>query len=212
MRALVLLSGGLDSTTCLAIAKSQNRECHTISFNYGQRHLIELESAKKIAAHYQVSHQIITIDNQAFASSALVYGADVPKNRDLHDQKIPSTYVPARNTLFLSYALGLAEVLGSDEIYFGANALDHEPYPDCRPTFFTAMQNISNCATKKGSEGNPTQLITPLLHLDKVAIVQLAKKLDAPIHLTFSCYDPTPSGTPCTTCDACTLRLAAFKM
>lgn len=214
MKAIVLLSGGLDSTVALALAKENGRECLALSFNYGQRHLVELEYAKKIANHYQTAHKIIVIDKSSFDHSSLVTSVDVPKNRsekEISESGVPNTYVPARNTLFLAYAAAQAEIFGASEIYAGPNFLDRKPYPDCRPEFYNAFQQVLNLATKQAIDGNAPQLITPLIDLAKNEIVAEAKRLQVPIESTFSCYDPSTKGIPCTACDACTLRFQALK-
>lgn len=216
MKAIVLLSGGLDSTVVLALALANKRECLALSFSYGQRHKIELEAAKKIAANYQVQHLIITIDPQAFGQSALLANCqetlDVPKNRSLKEMKVslvPPTYVPARNTIFLSFALAQAEMFEASEIYIGSNALDMK-YPDCSKAFIEAFQNMINTATKQSIEKEPPRLITPLIDMDKKEIVDLGRSLNAPIDLTFSCYNPTKHQTACNVCDACILRSLAL--
>lgn len=213
MKAIVLFSGGVDSTVSLAIALKSGRECYPISFDYGQRHKIELESAKKIAAHYGLPHKIIKIDPATFANTALIDLKNVPKNRtekEIDLGGIPSTYVPARNTLFLSYALGQAEIVQAEEIYFGPNALDIKPYPDCRPAFISAFQQVMNVATKQAVDGAPPRLVTPLIEWNKTEIIREGIRLHAPLELTFSCYDPTPMGQHCTQCDACLLRQKGF--
>lgn len=212
VKAVVLLSGGLDSTVILASALHEGRECYALSFDYGQRHRIELEHAKKIAFYYNVKHQVVPIDSTLFQLSSLTSDLEVPKNRSLEEigNKIPNTYVPARNTLFLSYAMALAELLNAEEIYAGPNALDNPSYPDCSPTFIKAFQGVMNVATKQAMEGSAPQLLTPLLYLDKAEIVRKGISLNAPLHLTFSCYDPLPSKDPCGTCDACILRADGF--
>ena len=214
-KAIVLLSGGLDSTVILAAALSEGRTCLAVSFDYGQRHRIELESAKKIAAYYGVEHRIIKIDPQTFqmAGASLVSGGAVAKDRsseEMKSGKIPSTYVPARNTLFIAYAIGQAEIWGAEEIYLGPNRLDAVPYPDCRAEFIQAFQSVANLATKQAVEGSPMRLVTPLLHLDKKQIVQLGRELQAPLEMSFSCYDPLLSA-PCERCDACLLRAEGFR-
>ncbi|MCB1111125.1 MAG: 7-cyano-7-deazaguanine synthase QueC [Chlamydiales bacterium] len=209
MKTVILLSGGIDSTVCLAIAKSLERECFALSFDYKQQHRIELEYAKKIAAHFAVDHHIITINPHTFASSALLGTAQADTGRtpeEIANGGIPKTYVPARNILFLSYALGYAELLGAEEIYFGANALDRYGYPDCRPAFIEAYQNVINAGTQMGIDGHPPQIITPLLNLDKRQIITKAVELGVTIEMTWSCYAPTENGTPCNQCDACVLR------
>ncbi len=212
MKAIVLLSGGLDSTVMLAMALANKRECFTISFDYEQRHRIELEAAKKIVAFYGVRHRIMTINPGTFAQSSLVSGHNVPKNRTIKEMSlsIPNTYVPARNTLFLAYAIGQAELAGAQEIYFGANALDIAAYPDCRPAFIQAFQGVYNVATRQAVEGKPPRLVTPLIEWDKATIIRQGLALKAPLHLTFSCYDPTAKGQPCLQCDACILREQGF--
>lgn len=209
MKAVVLLSGGLDSTLVLALALKQERECFALSFDYGQRHRIELEYAAKIAAHYNVEQRIIKIDPSIFNTSSLVSNKEIPKNRsqkEILSGKIPNTYVPARNTLFLAFAMGQAELLQADEIHTGPNAMDAAPYPDCTPAFIQAFQSVMNVATKQAAEGHPPKLITPLIHWDKTEIIKQAITLNVPIHMTFSCYDPIDGQHPCTQCDACSLR------
>lgn len=217
VRAIILLSGGLDSTVILAQALNLGRECYAIGFNYGQRHVIELEHAKKIAAHYRIPFKIFHLDSTIFKSSALISSEGIlPKERtpqEISSQKasnIPSSYVPARNTLFLAYAMGQAELLNAEEIYAGPNALDAVPYPDCRPAFIQAFQGILNVATKQAVEGNPPKLLTPLIHWNKVEIIRQGFLLEAPLHMTFSCYDPINSKDPCKLCDACVLRADGF--
>lgn len=210
-RAVVLLSGGLDSSTCVALAREAGFEVHALSFNYGQKQQVELRAAARIADWAGVSsHRIIRLDLAAIGGSALTDPAiDVPKHRSLEEigHGVPVTYVPARNTLFLSYALGLAEVLGSTDIYIGVNALDYSGYPDCRPDFIAAFQTMARLATKAGTEGeSPLTLHTPLMSLTKAGIVREARRLGLPIDWTLSCYDPSPEGLPCGGCDACLLR------
>ncbi|BBI16679.1 7-cyano-7-deazaguanine synthase QueC [Neochlamydia sp. S13] len=212
-RAIVLLSGGLDSTVILALALAQGRECYALSFDYGQRHRIELTHASKIATYYQVKHCIVQIDSRVFKSSSLVSDLAVPKNRskeDIGSGKTPNTYVPARNTLFLAYAMGQAEILDAQEIYLGANALDAPSYPDCTLSYIQAFQQVLNVGTKQAAEGNAPQLLTPLIHWDKAEIIRQGIALDVPMHMTFSCYDPTPQQKPCGQCDACILRAHGF--
>ena len=209
MKAIVFLSGGLDSTVCLVKALHEGRDCIALSFDYGQRHKIELEAAKEIAEHYQVDHKIIKIDSTPLTNSALIAGTHFPKTPST--EKIPPTYVPGRNTIFLAYATALAESTHAKEIYFGCNIQDSSPYPDCRPSFIDAWQNVLNLATKQAVEGSPPKLITPLISLDKKEIVQLGTQLNAPLHLTKSCYNPDlESGAPCEICDACQLRKEGF--
>jgi len=214
MKAIVLLSGGLDTAVVLALALEKGRECIAISFDYGQRHKIELDYARKIAKYYGVTQQVITIDPSFFANSSLVFQDDVPKNRSskqIANGGIPSTYVPARNTLFLAYAIGQAEIFDAQEIYVGPNRLDYTPYPDCRPAFHDAFQAVINLATKQAMHGKPPQLLTPLIKWDKKEIIKQALKLKVPIDMTFSCYDPTSAGQACLNCDACCLRSEALS-
>lgn len=214
MKAIVLLSGGIDSAVVLALALEAKKNCIALSFDYGQRHRIELSYAKELASHFGVGHRLIKIDTTAFAKTSLIGAVEVPKNRDLATiatSGIPSTYVPARNTLFLAFALAQAELLDATEIHAGPNLLDQKPYPDCRPEFYKAFQGLMNVATKQAIEGHPPQLLTPLIHLDKRAIVQEAIRLQIPLEKTFSCYSPTPNGKPCNTCDACAIRRDAIS-
>lgn len=213
VQAVVLLSGGLDSTVMLAWALKQGRKCHALSFDYGQRHRVELEHAEKIALHYNVNIQLIHIDSRIFKSSSLVSDIPIPKNRsqdEISRGKIPNTYVPARNTLFLAYAMALAELLNAQEIYAGPNALDAVPYPDCRPAFIQAFQGVINVATKQAIEGTSPRLLTPLINWNKKEIIRQGMALDVPLHMTFSCYDPLPTKEPCQVCDACILRADGF--
>lgn len=208
--AVVLLSGGLDSSTCLALAKSQGYDCHALSFDYGQRQRQELAAAQTVAQTIGVaSHRILSLDMRAIGGSALTSDMAVPKHRSAEEigQGIPVTYVPARNTIFLSYALGLAEVLKANDIFIGVNALDYSGYPDCRPAFIQAFQTMANLATAAGVSGqSPTIIHTPLIDMTKAQIVRTALDLGLDIDMTFSCYDPTPDGEPCGACDACLLR------
>jgi 7-cyano-7-deazaguanine synthase len=212
--AVVLLSGGLDSTTCLAICKEQGFIPYAISFRYGQRHAIELERAMRIAAAAQVAkHATINIDLAAVGGSALTDSdIAVPKHNDASDigTDIPLTYVPARNTVFLSYALGWAEVLGALDIFIGVNALDYSGYPDCRPEYIAAFEQMANLATKSGVEGKRLRIHTPLIHMTKAEIIREGLRLGVDYALTLSCYDPDFSGTPCGHCDSCLLRQRGF--
>ena len=214
-KAVVLLSGGLDSTTTLAIAHSEAYRIHTLTFCYGQRHEIEIEAAQRIADHYQVEqHHIATIDLRAFGGSALTSDIAIPKNRDFKemDQGIPVTYVPARNTIFLSFALAWAEVLGSGDIFIGVNALDYSGYPDCRPEYITAYERMANLATKAAVSGQQQLKIhTPLIQLTKAQIVQKGMELGVNYALTVTCYQPSPKGEACGECDSCLLRLKGFR-
>ena len=213
-KAVVLLSGGLDSTTVLAIAKSEGYETYALSFSYGQRHSWELECARRVATASGVKdHRTAQIDLRVFGGSALTADIDVPKGRSLEQMsdKIPVTYVPARNTIFLSFALAWAEVLGSSDIFIGVNALDYSGYPDCRPEFIEAFERLGNLATKAGVEGHQRLKIhTPLIALSKSEIVQTGLRLGVDYGLTSSCYDPSPTGEPCGTCDSCLLRQKGF--
>jgi 7-cyano-7-deazaguanine synthase len=212
-RAVVLLSGGLDSTTVLAIAKSEGYEIYALSFSYGQRHRWELEVASRITRAFDVAHHVATIDLRAFGGSALTDDIGVPKNRPIDEmaQGIPITYVPARNTIFLSFALAWAEVLGCSDIFIGVNALDYSGYPDCRPEFIEAFERMANLATKAGVEGRQALKIhTPLIAFSKAEIIRRGLELGVDYGLTSSCYDPSPAGRPCGQCDSCLLRQKGF--
>ena len=214
-RAVVLLSGGLDSTTVLAIAKAEGYETYALSFSYGQRHSWELECARKVASNAGVEdHRVAQIDLRVFGGSALTAGISVPKGRSLEEMsdKIPVTYVPARNTIFLSFALAWAEVLKSSDIFIGVNALDYSGYPDCRPEFIKAFERLANLATKAGVEGHQhLKIHTPLISLSKAEIIRKGLELGVDYGLTSSCYDPSPSGAPCGACDSCLLRQKGFR-
>jgi 7-cyano-7-deazaguanine synthase len=212
-KAVVLLSGGLDSATVLAIAKAEGFDCYALSFRYGQRHAIELDCAMQIAASQGVAeHRTIEIDLTAFGGSALTDPAlDVPHAPGAENE-IPMTYVPARNTIFLSYALAWAEVLGSADLFIGVNALDYSGYPDCRPEFIAAYETMANLATKAGVSGTEKLKIhTPLIDLTKAQIIQKGLALGVDYSATSSCYDPAANGAACGTCDSCRLRLKGFK-
>jgi 7-cyano-7-deazaguanine synthase len=214
-KAVVLLSGGLDSSTVLAIARSQGYELYALSFSYGQRHIIELEAAKRVAASIGVAdHRVAAIDLRVFGGSALTADIAVPKGRTAGEMEhgIPITYVPARNTIFLSFALAWAEVLGSSDIFIGVNALDYSGYPDCRPEFIEAFEKMANLATKAGVEGlQALKIHTPLIALSKAQIVAKGVELGVDYGLTSSCYDPSPTGEPCGQCDSCLLRQKGFR-
>ena len=213
VKAIVLLSGGLDSAVVLALAKSKGCFCHTITFDYQQNHREELEAAVKIAAFYGVSNQIIKIDSTGFNSS-LTTSLSVPQAEDsatIIQKGISNTYVPGRNTLFLSYALSYCEVFQAQEIHFGPNLLDKFCYPDCHPNYLAAFQQVMNYATQQAVEGNPPRLVTPLLELDKVGIIRLGMDLKVPVDLTWSCYSPKDQRIPCNKCLACLLRNEAFE-
>jgi 7-cyano-7-deazaguanine synthase len=208
--AVILLSGGLDSTTVLAMAMNQGYECHALTFGYGQRHCSEINAAKRIAQHHGVAeHLISTIDLSLWGGSALTDEIDVPK--DGVDEGIPITYVPARNTIFLSHALGFAEAIGARDIFIGVNAVDYSGYPDCRSEFIHAFEQLANLATKAGVEGDRFTIHAPLLHMSKVEIIMQGMQLGVDYSMTQSCYDPDNSGRSCGKCDACRLRDAAFS-
>ncbi len=214
-RAVVLLSGGLDSATVLAIAKAEGYKLHALSFSYGQRHAWELEAAKCVAESIGVAqHRVAAIDLRAFGGSALTADIAVPKGRDAEEMShgIPITYVPARNTIFLSFALAWAEVLGASDIFLGVNALDYSGYPDCRPEFIAAFEKMANLATKAGVEGRQhLRIHTPLIALTKAQIIARGIELGVDYGLTSSCYDPGPTGAPCGQCDSCLLRQKGFR-
>jgi len=213
--AVILLSGGLDSATVLAIARSQGYACHALSFSYGQRHAWELEAARRVATSLgAVEHRVANIDLRAFGGSALTADIDVPKGRGAEEMAhgIPITYVPARNTIFLSFALAWAEVLGSSDLFIGVNALDYSGYPDCRPEFIAAYETMANLATKAGVEGRQhLKVHTPLIALSKAQIIAKGLELGVDFGLTSSCYDPSPEGRPCGQCDSCLLRQKGFR-
>jgi 7-cyano-7-deazaguanine synthase len=213
-RAVVLLSGGLDSATVLAIARSKGYEAYALSFRYGQRHVLELEAAKRVAkAGGAREHRIAQIDLRVFGGSALTDDIAVPKGRNVEEMGhgIPVTYVPARNTIFLSFALAWAEVLGSSDVFIGVNALDYSGYPDCRPEFIEAYEKMANLATKAGVEGKQhLKVHAPLMQWSKAQIIEEGLKLGVNYGLTSSCYDPAPDGKPCGQCDSCQLRQKGF--
>jgi 7-cyano-7-deazaguanine synthase len=216
--AVVLLSGGLDSTTVLAIAKNEGFAIHALTFGYGQRHSAEIDAARRIARSAGVArHHVVEIDLTLFGGSALTADIPVPKDRDLAPSsvaagEIPVTYVPARNTIFLSYALALAEVVEASDIFIGVNALDYSGYPDCRPEYIDAFEKMANLATRAGVEGRTRVVIrTPLISLSKAAIIKLGTSLGVDYSQTMSCYDPGPNGEACGRCDACQLRLKGFS-
>jgi len=215
MKAVCLLSGGLDSATCLAFARREGFECYALSFDYGQRHAVELDAARRVAAALgAAAHRTAKIDLRVFGHSALTDDIDVPKGRDVASMSegIPVTYVPARNTIFLSFALAWAEVLEASDIFIGVNALDYSGYPDCRPEFIEAFETMANLATKAGVEGRTKiRIQTPLIALSKAGIVQLGTELGVPFGLTHSCYDPFPDGRVCGACDSCLLRARGFR-
>ena len=212
MRAVVLLSGGLDSYTAAAIAQRDGFELYALTVNYGQRHLRELESARRVArALAVVRHLELTVDLRAVGGSSLTSAEPVPRDRDLNVADIPSTYVPARNTIFLALALGWAEVLDARDIVIGVNALDYSGYPDCRPEFLDAFERLAAIATKAGVEGARTRVHAPLLTFSKADIIRSGTALGLDYSLTHSCYDPDAQGRPCRRCDSCVLRAKGFE-
>jgi 7-cyano-7-deazaguanine synthase len=214
MRTIVLLSGGLDSATVLALCRSAGKECHALSFRYGQRHEAELAAAARVARQQgAASHRVAAIDVACLAGSALTGGGEVPKGRGEAEigQGIPATYVPARNTLFVAHALALAESTGAAEIALGINALDYSGYPDCRPEWLSAMQEVARLGTKVGVSGHPVKLSAPLLAMSKADIIRAGTALGVDYAMTLSCYDPSEEGLACGACDACVLRRRGFE-
>lgn len=214
--AVVLLSGGLDSTTVIAIAQSQGFRPYALSFRYGQRHVIELDAAARAAQAFGAAqHVVANIDLRVFGGSALTDDIEVPKHSKVDEvnnpQTVPVTYVPARNTIFLSYALAYAETVGASDIFLGVNAMDYSGYPDCRPEYIEAFERMANLATKVGVEGGHIKLHTPLLHMTKGDIVRTGTELGVDYSITSSCYDPDTQGRPCGECDSCLLRLKGFE-
>jgi 7-cyano-7-deazaguanine synthase len=211
MRAVVLLSGGLDSYTAAAIAKAEGLVLNALTIHYGQRHAREVQSARQVARALGVErHKELTVDLRPIGGSSLTSDVDVPRDRDLEAVDIPSTYVPARNTIFLSLALGWAEVIGARDLVVGVNALDYSGYPDCRPEFVRAFEALANVATRVGVEGARFRIHTPLIQLSKADIIRRGVELELDYGLTHSCYDPAPSGLPCGHCDSCVLRAKGF--
>jgi 7-cyano-7-deazaguanine synthase len=214
-KAVVLSSGGLDSTTIMAIAKKEGFAIYSLSFDYGQRHSFELESARRVASFFDVKdHMIIDIDLRKIGGSSLTSDIDVPKGRSEEDiaKEIPITYVPARNTIFLSYALALAEVLECADIFIGVNAVDYSGYPDCRPEYIEAFEKMANLATKAGVENRTKfKIHTPLIHMTKAEIIRCGLELGVDYSITHSCYDPSPEGLACGSCDSCIIRQKGFK-
>lgn len=210
-RAVVLLSGGLDSYTAAAVAKRDGFSICALTIRYGQRHAREIEAARAVAHALGVErHLELDLDLTGIGGSALTSAIDVPKDRPLEQGDVPITYVPARNTIFLSLALGWAEVLGASDIVLGVNALDYSGYPDCRPEFIQAFERLAQVATKAGVEGRPLRILAPLMTLTKAQIVELGTSLGLDYRITHSCYDPLPDGRPCRRCDSCRLREAGF--
>ncbi len=214
-KAVILLSGGLDSATVLAVAKREGYELFALTFSYGQRHAWELEAAKRVAASIGVSeHRTVAFDLRSFGGSALTADIAVPKGRTTEEMSgnIPITYIPARNTIFLAFALAWAEVLGTSDVFLGVNALDYSGYPDCRPEYIAAFEKMANLATKAGVEGRQALKIhTPLIALSKAEIIRLGRSMGVDYSLTSSCYDPNPMGVPCGQCDSCLLRQKGFR-
>ncbi|HOX99167.1 MAG TPA: 7-cyano-7-deazaguanine synthase QueC [Smithella sp.] len=215
LKAVVLLSGGLDSATTLAIARDRGFKIYALSFRYGQRHAVEMKAARRIARKNKVAgHLILNMDLRKIGGSALTADIHVPKNQtgSVLKRKIPVTYVPARNTIFLAYALAWAEVIGSHDIFIGVNALDYSGYPDCRPRYIAAFRKLADLATKAGVEGKQKLAIhAPLIKMSKAEIIKKGMDLGVDYSLTHSCYDPSPSGEPCGECDSCLLRLKGFR-
>ena len=214
-KAIVLSSGGVDSTTAMAVAKSEGYEIYSLSFCYGQRHVIEVEAAKRVAAYFGArEHLVINIDLRIIGGSALTDSIEVPKGRSESEIQwnIPVTYVPARNTIFLAYALAWAEVLVVSDIFIGVNAVDYSGYPDCRPEYIAAFENMANLATKAGVEGKTLiRIRTPLIHMSKADIIKRGVELGVDYSITHSCYDPSPAGNACGQCDSCLLRKKGFR-
>ena len=212
---MCLLSGGLDSGTSLGVARREGFACYALSFDYGQRHGVELQAAERVARHFQArEHRVVKMDLRAFGGSALTADLEVPKHRSAEEMSrgIPITYVPARNTIFLSYALAWAELLESSDVFIGVNALDYSGYPDCRPEYIQAFERMANLATKAGVEGRTVLRIrTPLAHLDKAGVVRLGAEVGLDFALTHSCYDPQEGGRSCGQCDSCILRKKGFR-
>ncbi len=213
-KAVVLLSGGVDSTTTLAIARNEGCEAYALTFRYGQRHSREIDAAGEVARYLGVArHVVLDIDLKSFGGSALTDDIEVPKGRGLSDiaRDIPVTYVPARNTIFLSFALAFAETVGAQDIFIGVNALDYSGYPDCRPEYIAAFERMANLATKAGVEGRPFRIHAPLIAMTKAEIIRTGARLGVDYSLTTTCYDPSADGKACGRCDACLLRLEGFR-
>lgn len=213
-KAVILLSGGIDSTTTMAIAKSKGDELYAMSINYGQRHILEIENARRVASYFNAKeHMIVSVDLRNIGGSALTSDIEVPKDRGLKDiaKGIPLTYVPARNTIFLAIALSWAEVIEADTVFFGANVLDYSGYPDCRPEYIRAFEYLANLATRTGVEGTRRfKVETPLINMTKAEIIKKGAELGVDFTMTHSCYDPAPEGFACGRCDSCILRKKGF--
>lgn len=213
-KAVILSSGGLDSTTVMAIAKTEGFELYTISFDYGQRHRGELEAARRVARHFRVQqHLVVPVDLRVIGGSALTADIDVPRDRPLKEMShgIPATYVPARNTIFLSLAMGWAEVIGSCDIFIGVNQMDYSGYPDCRPAFISAFEKLAAVATRSGVEGRALRIHAPLIEMTKAKIIRHGIEHGVDYGMTFSCYNPNADGIACGRCDSCRLRLKGFR-
>lgn len=212
MKAVVLLSGGLDSTTAAAIARDEGYELHALTVRYGQVHAREIEAARRVARALGVARHVeLDVDLSAFGGSALTGDGGIPKNRPLDATDIPSTYVPARNTVFLSLALAWAEVVGAGALVIGVNAIDYSGYPDCRPEYLEAFERMASLATRAGVEGQRVRILAPLVRMSKADIIRRGLELGVDYGLTHSCYDPAPDGRPCGECDSCRLRALGFR-
>jgi len=210
--AVVLLSGGLDSAVTAALAQREGYAVAALTIDYGQRHAVEIESARKVAQSLGIErHIVLPLDLRAFGGSALTDDIDVPKGHGPQAPHIPVTYVPARNTVFLSLALAWAEAIGARDLFIGANAVDYSGYPDCRPEFIESFEQLANIATKAGVEGDPFRVRAPLISLSKAEIIRKGEELGVPLDMTVSCYDPSPGGEPCRECEACVLRAKGFE-
>lgn len=210
-KAVVLLSGGMDSAVTLALAREQGFQCLALTFRYGQRHEVETTAAARVARALGAEHRVIALDPAGFGKSALTGGAPVPKHRKIEPGEIPATYVPARNTIFLAYALGVLDAEGADAVFIGVNALDYSGYPDCRPEYIRAFQKLANLATRRGVEGAKIAIHAPLIEMTKAEIVRQGARLEVDFGLTVSCYDPDDRGRACGACDACNLRRKGFE-
>ena len=211
-KCIVLLSGGLDSTTCIAVAKAKGYECYTLAVDYGQRHRSELIAAQNVSSYFQATqHKVIKIDLRAIGGSALTADIEVPDHEDVDSEDIPITYVPARNTIFLSIALGYAETIGANDMFIGVNAVDYSGYPDCRPEFIQAYENMANLATKAQVEGQKFSIHTPLMDLTKSEIIKLGHTVGVDYSITVSCYNANQQGQACGDCDSCYYRKLGFE-